>query len=63
MMSMAKSFRSTDSFLDAYAKVDPGAKDVKELINQYNGNAEAAFYAKAKEMGADVNAILSMIPR
>lgn len=62
-MNAARSYRDTDSFLDAYSKVNPGAKDVKDLINQYNGNAEAAFYAKAKEMGADVNAVLSMIPR
>lgn len=63
MMNMAKSFNDPNAFLDAMSASNPQVTDIKNLINQYNGNAQAAFYAKAKEMGVDPNMVLSMIPR
>lgn len=63
MMNLAKSFNNPDAFLDSMATINPKAADVKNLIKQHNGDARAAFYEKAKAMGADPNAILSMIPR
>lgn len=62
MMNMAKSFNNTDAFLDSITPMNPKAAEVKTLINQYHGDAKAAFYAKAKEAGVDPNSILSMIP-
>lgn len=62
MMNLAKSFNNPDAFLDSMAATNPNATDVKNLIKQYNGDAKAAFYAKAKEKGIDPNSILSMIP-
>ena len=40
---------------------DDRMKQVYDFINQYGGNAETAFYALAKQKGADPNAALQQV--
>ena len=39
----------------------PQYKQVMDYINQNGGNAESAFYNKAKEMGIDPNEVLKVL--
>lgn len=49
------------SMLNGLMASNPRYKETMELIQEHNGNAEAAFYEKAKEMGIDPEQVLNVL--
>lgn len=48
--------------LNAMAATNPALNDtLSQINNEYGGNAEAAFYARAKQLGADPNQVTSLM--
>ena len=61
LYDMMKSGGSAEGMVQAALMRNPNYASVMSLVNQYGGDAQAAFYAKAKEMGVDPNSILKML--
>ena len=55
---MAQAARNPQAALQQLMQSDPRISKVIDYINQQGGNAEAAFYAKARELGKDPNAAI-----
>ena len=52
---MAQAARNPQAAIQQMMQSDPRISKVLDYINQQGGNAEAAFYAKARELGKDPN--------
>lgn len=47
--------------LQNLAETNPQVKSALELVKQYGGNPQAAFFALAKQKGVDPNQILNIL--
>ena len=61
MFNAFKNSNNQEEMLKSMAQSNPQIQQVLNMINnQYNGDAQAAFYAKAKELGIDPNQVLGL---
>ena len=62
LFAMFKNSGNPEEALTQLASQNEQVSGVMNMVkNQYGGDAKAAFYAKAKEMGVDPNDVLSML--
>lgn len=61
LFGMVKNAQNPSQMMSAILQKNPMMSRVNTLIEQYNGNAEQAFYALAQQMGVDPQSILSML--
>ena len=61
MFNAFKNSNDPNAMLKSMAQSTPQVRQIMDMIdNQYNGDGQAAFYAKAKEMGIDPEKILGL---
>ena len=53
-----KSAKNPITMLQTMAQNDPRLQEVVNVLNQYRGDARQAFYAEAKNKGANITNIL-----
>ena len=61
MISMVKSAGNPQAMLNQLMQTNPQMKQVMEIVQQYGGNAEKAFYALAEQKGINPQEILDML--
>lgn len=61
LFGMVRNARNPSQMMSAILQQNPMMSRVNSLIEQYNGNAEQAFYAFAQQMGVDPQSVLSML--
>ena len=61
LMAMAQAGGNPRKMAESILSRTPGYQNVMNLVNQYGGDARAAFYAEAERKGVDPNTILSML--
>ena len=47
--------------LETMMRNNPQLRQVSQIVQQYNGDAKAAFYALAQRNGVDPNDVLNML--
>lgn len=58
---MFKSMGNPQAMLSQMMQNNPRAKELQDLIQQYGGDPEKAFRAKAQEMGVNPDEIIKML--
>ena len=62
MFSVFKNSANPEETLSKLATQNEQVSGIVDMVkNQYNGDAKAAFYAKAKELGIDPEDVLSLL--
>ena len=61
MINMVKSSGNPQALLAQLAQTNPNMKQVMEIIRQYGGDANKAFYAIAEQNGIDPQEILNLL--
>ena len=61
MIGMLKSSGNPQAMLMQLAQTNPNMKQVMEIVQQYGGDAEKAFYAVAQQKGIDPQQILNLL--
>ena len=61
MMAIAQSGGRPGKLAQAMLNRNPDYKNVMKLVNDYGGDAKAAFYGEARKRGIDPDSILSMM--
>ena len=61
MMGMVKSAQDPTAMLTQMAQNNPKLKQVLDLVQQYGGDANKAFYAVAEQNGINPQEILNML--
>lgn len=61
MISMLKGTANPQALLNQLIQTNPNMKQVMEIVQQYGGDANKAFYALAKEKGIDPQQILDLL--
>jgi len=61
IIGMLKSSKNPNMMLQRLASSNPVVANTMNLINQYGGNPQKAFYEEAKKRGIDPNQILGML--
>lgn len=61
IIGMLKSSNNPNMMLQQLASSNPMVANTMNLINQYGGNPQKAFYEEAKKRGIDPNQILGML--
>ena len=61
LMAMMKSGGDSRKMAKAVLSRMPGYQEAMNIVNQYGGDARAAFYAEAEKKGVDPNSILSLL--
>ena len=61
MISMVKASGNPQALLNQLIQMNPNMKQVMEIVRQYGGDAEKAFYAMAEQKGIDPNEILDLL--
>ncbi len=61
LYSILKSSNNPMMMLQNLAKSNPSVKSALELVQQYNGDPQAAFYALARQKGIDPKQILDIL--
>lgn len=60
-MNLMQSGGDTNALLQSLMANNPQMSAVMSLINQYHGDAKAAFYDQAAKMGVDPNQVLNLL--
>ena len=63
MAGIIQAARNPQSAANQMAQNNPQMQQVMQYINQNGGDAKAAFFALAKQKGADPNAIIQQVQR
>lgn len=58
---MLKNVGNPQAMLSQMMQNNPKGKELQELIQQYGGDPEKAFRAKAQEMGVNPDEIIKML--
>ena len=61
IINMVKSSGNPQALLAQLAQTNPNMKQVMEIIRQYGGDANKAFYAIAEQNGINPNEILDLL--
>lgn len=61
MIGLIKSSGNPQAMLMQLAQTNPNMKQVMEIVQQYGGDAEKAFYAVAQQKGIDPQQILNLL--
>ena len=61
IISMVKSSGNPQALLNQLMQTNPNMKQVMEIIQQYGGDANKAFYALAQQKGIDPQEILDLL--
>ena len=61
MMGMVKAAQDPTAMLHQMAQGNPQVKQVLDIVNQYGGDTNKAFYAIAEQRGIDPQEILNML--
>ena len=61
IIGMLKNSKNPNMMLQQLASRNPVVANTMNLINQYGGNPQKAFYEEAKRRGIDPNQILGML--
>lgn len=61
MMGMLSSSGNPQAMLSQIAASNPNMKQVMDIVNQYGGDANKAFYAIAEQRGIDPREIMDML--
>ena len=61
MISMVKASGNPQAMLNQLIQTNPNMKQVMEIVQQYGGNAEKAFYALAEQKGINPQEILDLL--
>ena len=61
MMGMVRAAKDPQAALNMLAARNPQMKQVMDIVQQYGGDAMAAFKATAEEMGVNPEEILGML--
>jgi hypothetical protein len=61
MMSMVNGSQNPSAMLNQLAMNNPNLKQVMDIVNQYDGDANKAFYATAEKYGVNPQDILNMM--
>ena len=61
MIGMIKSSGNPQLLLNQLMQSNPNMKQAMEIVQQYGGNAEKAFYALAEQKGIDPKEILNLL--
>lgn len=61
MINMVKLSGNPQALLAQLAQTNPNMKQVMEIIRQYGGDANKAFYAIAEQNGIDPQEILNLL--
>ena len=60
-MSIIRNSNNPQDMLQSMAANNPNVQGIMSLINKYNGDPKAAFFALAKERGVDPTQFLSTL--
>lgn len=61
MFNAVKNSSDPNAMLKSMAQSTPQVQQIMNMIDsQYNGDGQAAFYAKAKELGIDPDRVLNL---
>lgn len=61
MMNAVTNAGDPNAMLNGLAAQNPQVRQVMDMVNQNGGDAKAAFYSMANQMGVDPDKILSML--
>ena len=64
MMSVVQAIRASqnpNAMLQQLAQNNPNVADAMNLVQQYGGNPQKAFYEEARKRGIDPNQIISLL--
>ena len=61
MISMVKASGNPQAMLNQIMQANPNMKQAMEIVQQYGGDANKAFYALAEQKGIDPNEILNLL--
>ena len=61
MISMVKASGNPQAMLNQLIQTNRNMKQVMEIVQQYGGNAEKAFYALAEQKGINPQEILDLL--
>ena len=61
MMNIVKSAQNPQAMLNQMMMNNPNMKQVMDIVNQYGGSPEKAFYAVAEQKGINPQDILDMM--
>ena len=61
IIGMLKNSKNPNMMLRQLASSNPVVANTMNLVNQYGGNPQKAFYEEAKKRGIDPNQILGML--
>ena len=61
MISMVKASGNPQAMLNQLIQTNPNLRQVTEIIQQYGGDANKAFYALAEQKGIDPKEILDLL--
>ena len=61
MMGMLKTAQNPQAMLNQMMMNNPKLKEVMDLVNQYGGDPEKAFYSLAEQKGINPQEVLDML--
>ena len=61
MINMVKASGNPQAMLNQLIQMNPNLRQVTEIIQQYGGDENKAFYALAEQKGIDPNEILDLL--
>ena len=61
MISLVKSSGNPQAMLNQLIQTNPNMKQVMEIVQQYGGDANKAFYAPAEQKGINPQEILDLL--
>ena len=61
IINTLKTAGNPQMLLQQMSAQNPMVAQVLQIVRDYGGNPQTAFYAKAKELGVDPNAVLSQL--
>ena len=61
MISLVKSSGNPQALLNQLIQTNPNMKQAMEIVQQYGGDANKAFYALAEQKGIDPKEILDLL--
>ena len=60
-MTMVNTAQNPSAMLNQLIQSNPNMKQVMDIVNQYGGDANKAFYEIAKQKGIDPQEIINML--
>lgn len=61
LINLVRNSPNSQSALASLAQNNPQVQQVMQYVNQNGGDAKAAFYKKAQELGVDPNLIINQL--